>query len=557
MEHRFVVEAKTFLFSAKVSKFRLEERRKGFVGVIIVGKQCASWLAATVEEAIQSPVKVDFVRDFREEGKSILVSRGDNKAGRFLEVAASTEGGRKGIIWIPEARSGRGWRRFVVELRSLLASVECSVGFSPPKSSSSEGSEETGSRALPTPAWVDNAEGCFKERSFLEVLQSKPSAEMKGRSSLCMDILQVASKVAVGIGGDDSRRALDCHDFEFSGVAAGPAKKDPVLVKRRVEKRVGYFHKELGRVIAGLVEGMLGGLEGSLCRKRALAVLKWLGLGPSSLLKSAGRFQGLCRPHSKLRLAFKPFGPGRLKLSDMASFSSATGVEPLSARMSDARLGVSHSVVLPSASVCVCGSSDEGSAKPSSVDSPAMEATHAKDARLGYAAGDVFDADDGYAGEALVPVHGFPSTYVEDLPASSLSRDWEVDEPASSTLSPAEVPVPPVSSPQVVAYVPSSKGSVGTPVRVPEDSVTGVVLVRDTVGTPPLVSDAVLEPLDAGDLGENLGPAGEGSSEPSGSVDFSDGSVSAPESQPLVNGLTEAQAWFFGWMRQGGFSVGV
>jgi hypothetical protein len=28
--------------------------------------------------------------------------------------------------------------------------------------------------------------------------------------------------------------------------------------------------------------------------------------------------------------------------------------------------------------------------------------------------------------------------------------------------------------------------------------------------------------------------------------------VSASESQPLVNGLTEAQAWFFGWMRQGG-----
>ena len=27
-----------------------------------------------------------------------------------------------------------------------------------------------------------------------------------------------------------------------------------------------------------------------------------------------------------------------------------------------------------------------------------------------------------------------------------------------------------------------------------------------------------------------------------------------PESQPLVNGLTEAQAWFFGWMRQGGWN---
>jgi hypothetical protein len=82
--------------------------------------------------------------------------------------------------------------------------------------------------------------------------------------------------------------------------------------------------------------------------------------------------------------------------------------------------------------------------------------------------------------------------------------------------------------------------------------------------------------------GKNLGPAGEGSSAnllrreeeearslsadvgsgsllgSSGSV-FNDRSVSAqvsdlpvPESQPSVNGLTKAQAWFFGWMRQGG-----
>jgi hypothetical protein len=46
---------------------------------------------------------------------------------------------------------------------------------------------------------------------------------------------------------------------------------------------------------------------------------------------------------------------------------------------------------------------------------------------------------------------------------------------------------------------------------------------------------------------------------PSGFVDFNEGSESVsasdlpvPESQPLVNGLTEAQAWFFGWMRHGG-----
>jgi hypothetical protein len=138
----------------------------------------------------------------------------------------------------------------------------------------------------------------------------------------------------------------------------------------------------------------------------------------------------------------------------------------------------------------------------------------------------------------------------------------------------------------------------------------GLILVSDQElsSVPPLVSDVVLEPLVARDLGENLGLAGEGSSanllrrekevahslaadvgsgslsgssanlvpsasvspsecsglskhhvfspKPSGSIDFSEGSVTVsvsdlpvPESQPLVNGLTEAQAWFFGWMR--------
>ena len=60
------------------------------------------------------------------------------------------------------------------------------------------GSEETGSLSLLTSARVDDFAGCSKEQSFREVLQSKPYFEMKGRSSLCMDILQVLSKDAVG-----------------------------------------------------------------------------------------------------------------------------------------------------------------------------------------------------------------------------------------------------------------------------------------------------------------------------------------------------------------------
>ena len=44
MERRFSVKSKTFNLSAKESVVCLEERRKGFVGVILLGHHCAAWL---------------------------------------------------------------------------------------------------------------------------------------------------------------------------------------------------------------------------------------------------------------------------------------------------------------------------------------------------------------------------------------------------------------------------------------------------------------------------------------------------------------------------------
>jgi hypothetical protein len=46
MERRFSIEAKSFCFSTKdgSSMFRLEERRKKFVGYIFVSPQCSAWL---------------------------------------------------------------------------------------------------------------------------------------------------------------------------------------------------------------------------------------------------------------------------------------------------------------------------------------------------------------------------------------------------------------------------------------------------------------------------------------------------------------------------------
>jgi hypothetical protein len=120
-------------------------------------------LAATVEEALRSPALVDFDKSSSKGRKSLSVRGGCNKGGRFLEVVALVDDDQKGIIWILEARSGRGWQRFVTELRSLLAALASSPG------ASAEGSvpEEHNSGSLQ----VDKA-----GRTFAEVLRV-PSGE--------------------------------------------------------------------------------------------------------------------------------------------------------------------------------------------------------------------------------------------------------------------------------------------------------------------------------------------------------------------------------------------
>jgi hypothetical protein len=116
MERRFSIEAKSFWFSFKEgsSLLRLEERRKEFCGYIFVSINGSSWLVDTVEEVCK--VKEDIAKSFCEGDKAMMVHGGANKAGRFLEVAVFTEGGRKGGVWIPEGQDGWGWCHFVGEL---------------------------------------------------------------------------------------------------------------------------------------------------------------------------------------------------------------------------------------------------------------------------------------------------------------------------------------------------------------------------------------------------------------------------------------------------------
>lgn len=80
MERCFSVEAKRFFISAKseVADLRLEERRKGFCGIIFLGLQSSIWLLEIVEEAAKFSVK-DFVKYFREDVKVLMVRGGGER----------------------------------------------------------------------------------------------------------------------------------------------------------------------------------------------------------------------------------------------------------------------------------------------------------------------------------------------------------------------------------------------------------------------------------------------------------------------------------------------
>jgi hypothetical protein len=244
MEWRFSIEAKVFYFSAKEGSpvLRLEERRSKFLGFIFASIPCSSWLVDTVEAACL--VKEDIAKSFCEGDKVCMVHGGANKAGRFLEVSIYVEGGRKGVLWIPEGRSGRGWRRFAEELRLMVVPAVGKIG-----------SEAVQARSLSMPIGGADSGGRFKERSFAEVVQSKPSLEMKGRSPYSMDCLQMSSQAEMGIGGEDLRLTVDCSSLEFPAMAAGSAcsrKEKGKIGMGVLLSLLGQIQRKLDRVCAGL-----------------------------------------------------------------------------------------------------------------------------------------------------------------------------------------------------------------------------------------------------------------------------------------------------------------
>jgi hypothetical protein len=84
-------------------------------------------------------------------------------------------------------------------------------------------------------------------------------------------------------------------------VAGSEGKMRGCAVKDWVSHLLGFVQLGLGRVVAGLLEGLLNGHEGISIRKRDRVDLKSLdghmgfGVGPSPLRMSSGHVKSLCK----------------------------------------------------------------------------------------------------------------------------------------------------------------------------------------------------------------------------------------------------------------------
>jgi hypothetical protein len=63
MDKNFIVESKSFTFSVLggASTLRVEEKRKIFLGVVILNSQSSEWLVLTLEVLLGFPKEQDFV----------------------------------------------------------------------------------------------------------------------------------------------------------------------------------------------------------------------------------------------------------------------------------------------------------------------------------------------------------------------------------------------------------------------------------------------------------------------------------------------------------------
>jgi len=130
MEKRFLVESKSFSLSMLegASVLRVEEKRKGFLGAVVLSLQSSNWLATMIESLLGFPEDEDFIKSYREGSKVLIIRKGGNKDGRFLEASTYGSGGRRRFILILEGRGGWGWHKFSGELRKVSDFLSAKVG---------------------------------------------------------------------------------------------------------------------------------------------------------------------------------------------------------------------------------------------------------------------------------------------------------------------------------------------------------------------------------------------------------------------------------------------
>jgi hypothetical protein len=102
-------EILSLLGDEDVAVVRLEERRKGFAGVVSLSLPCAVWLVATLKVTLRNTGMNNFVKSFQEDQQVLIVCLGENRADCFLELVVYAEGGRQGLTLLPKGREERGW----------------------------------------------------------------------------------------------------------------------------------------------------------------------------------------------------------------------------------------------------------------------------------------------------------------------------------------------------------------------------------------------------------------------------------------------------------------
>jgi hypothetical protein len=291
LESRFFVEAKTFVFSAveRKSELRVEERRKGFSGTVCLGSLSVAWLISKVEEVIRDPGDEEFVKSFRDESKAIILRRGGNKAGRFLEVAVYAEGGRRGLVMFPEGRGGRGWSRVSGELSKAQVFLEALYGSQSSDIGGSIGGSVGGKGAV-------RRFGDGDAPSFAEVVRSAvPSTALSEKqlastvSSSDLDFFPSGTSEKQS----ELRSAINCFELEtavFDSCAVDRPIARDCGARGSVRDSVGWlavvdhFFSDLGRAFGRMKKGWLA-----------------LGLGLKPILGPSG-FK-MPKPFK----AFKPF----------------------------------------------------------------------------------------------------------------------------------------------------------------------------------------------------------------------------------------------------------